>query len=68
MATRLTKWWPTLLVTLIGLALLWPIPLGQMPLSADHTVHLTRTWMWAQELGSGNLRGWSPVWFLGTPV
>lgn len=65
---HLTKWWPTLLVTLIGLALLWPIPLGQMPLSADHTVHLTRTWMWAQELSSGNIRGWSPIWFLGTPV
>lgn len=68
LATGLTKWGPALLVTLIGLALLWPIPLGQMPLSADHTVHLTRTWMWAQELGSGNLRGWSPVWFFGTPV
>ncbi len=65
---RLTRWWPTLLVTMLGLALLWPIPLGQMPLSADHTVHLTRTWMWAQELGAGNLRGWSPVWFFGTPV
>lgn len=68
LATRLAKWGPALLVTLIGLALLWPIPLGQMPLSADHTVHLTRTWMWAQELGRGNIRGWSPVWFFGTPV
>ncbi len=66
--TRVARWWPTLLVTLIGLALLWPIPLGQMPLSADHTVHLTRTWMWAQELGNGDIRGWSPVWFFGTPV
>lgn len=56
------------MVTVIGLAVLWPIPAGQMPLSADHTVHLTRTWMWAQELASGNLRGWSPVWFFGTPV
>ncbi len=65
---RALKWWPTVLVTAVGLAVLWPIPLGQMPLSADHTVHLTRTWMWAQELAHGNLRGWSPVWFFGTPV
>lgn len=65
---RLVRWWPTLVVTAIGLAVLWPIPRGQMPLSADHTVHLTRTWMWAQELASGNVRGWSPVWFFGTPV
>lgn len=65
---RLLRWWPTLVVTLIGLAVIWPIPAGQMPLSADHTVHLTRTWMWAQELASGNIRGWSPVWFFGTPV
>lgn len=64
----LLRAWPALLVTAVGLAVLWPIPRGQMPLSADHTVHLTRAWMWAQELGSGNLRGWSPVWFFGTPV
>ncbi len=62
------KWWPTVVITALGLAVLWPIPLGQMPLSADHPVHLTRAWMWAQELASGNVRGWSPVWFFGTPV
>ena len=64
----LLRWWPALLVTAIGLAVLWPTPRGEMPLSADHTVHLTRTWLWAQELSHGNLRGWSSVWFFGTPV
>jgi len=59
---------PWLVVTAVGLALLWPIPLGRMPLSADHTVHLTRAWLYAQTLASGNLRGWSPAWFFGTPV
>jgi hypothetical protein len=59
---------PAVLVTLYGVALLWPVPAGRMPLSADHTVHLTRIWMFAGELASGNLRGWSPVWFFGTPV
>ena len=48
--------------------LLWPVPSGAMPMSADHTVHLTRIWMWATELAQGNLRGWSTVWFFGTPV
>ena len=68
LAAAAKRWWPALVVTVIGLAVLWPIPTGQMPLSADHTVHLTRIWMWAQELAVGNLRGWSPVWFFGTPV
>ncbi len=62
------RWLPALLITALGLAILWPIPAGEMPLSADHTVHLTRTWMWAQELSSGHVRGWSSVWFFGTPV
>jgi hypothetical protein len=44
------------------------VPLGRAPLSADHTVHLTRIWMWADTLSGGQLRGWSPTWFLGTPV
>ena len=71
LAERLRPWLPLaslVVVTIYGLAVLWPVPLGHMPLSADHTVHLTRIWMMAGELASGNLRGWSPVWFFGTPV
>jgi hypothetical protein len=59
---------PWIAVTVLGLVLLWPVPLGHMPLSADHTVHLTRIWMYAQALADGAPRGWSPVWFFGTPV
>ena len=59
---------PWLFVTLVALWLLWPMPLGHAPLSADHTVHLTRIWMWSDALASGQLRGWSSTWFLGTPV
>lgn len=55
-------------MTLLGLALVWPVPLGHMPLSADHTVHLTRIWMYAHALAEGSLRDWSPVWFFGAPV
>ncbi len=65
---RVRPWLPLGLVTLVGLVVLWPIPLGRMPLSLDHTVHLTRIWLWGQELASGSLRGWSPVWFFGSPV
>ena len=39
-----------------------------MPLSADHTVHLTRMWMVADALSQGHLRDWNPTWFFGTPV
>lgn len=59
---------PWLAVVLLSAWLVWPVPTGAMPMSADHTVHLTRTWMWAQELAGGSLRGWSDIWFFGTPV
>jgi len=62
------RWIPAALVTIVGVWLIWPIPLGRMPMSGDHPVHLTRAWMWAQTLARGEVRGWSDVWFVGTPV
>ncbi|MBA3546765.1 MAG: hypothetical protein H0T76_09810 [Nannocystis sp.] len=59
---------PFLLVTLFGLYLLWPVPGGVMPLSADHTVHLTRAYLFAEQLAGGHLVGWSPTWFFGFPL
>jgi hypothetical protein len=56
------------LVTLVGLALLWPVPLGRMPMSADHPVHLTRIYLLAEQIGQGRLAGWSSVWFFGFPI
>lgn len=67
-ARRLLAAAPLLLITGLSLVLLWPVPTGQMPLSADHTVHLTRIWMWAEQLASGQVRGWDSTWFFGTPV
>ncbi len=64
----LAAWAPGLLLVALGLALLWPVPLGHMPLSADHTVHLSRAALWARELSAGHLRGWSPHWAFGVPV
>ncbi|MCY0991701.1 hypothetical protein OV203_31450 [Nannocystis sp. ILAH1] len=60
--------WPFALVTALGLWLLWPVPTGVMPLSADHTVHLTRAWLYGQQLAGGHLVGWSPFWFFGFPL
>lgn len=75
MAERLLLWarrlgpaLPLALVTAFALWLLWPAPAGRMPLSADHTVHLTRITMFAEQLGQGHLRGWDTTWFFGTPV
>jgi len=65
---RLAAALPLLLVTAFALWLLWPVPTGHMPLSADHTVHLTRIAMFAEQLGQGRLRGWDTTWFFGTPV
>lgn len=65
---RLAAWLPALIVTAFGLYLLWPAPLGTMPLSADHTVHLTRAYLYGEQLAGGHLVGWSPTWFFGFPL
>ena len=39
-----------------------------MPLSADHTVHLTRAYLYGEQLAGGHLVGWSPTWFFGFPL
>ena len=67
-ARRLARWLPTAIVTAFGLWLLWPVPTGVMPLSADHTVHLTRAHLYGQQLAGGHLVGWSPAWFFGFPL
>ncbi len=71
-ARRILTWLlgqlPLLLVTLFGLYLLWPVPAGVMPLSADHTVHLTRAYLYGEQLAGGHLVGWSPTWFFGFPL
>ncbi len=59
---------PALIVTVYGLWLLWPVPLGHMPRSADHPVHLARAVETARQLSEGRLAGWSERWFFGTPV
>jgi uncharacterized membrane protein len=64
----LVRWLPFLVVTAFGLHLLWPVPLGVMPLSADHTVHLTRAHLYGEQLAGGHLVGWSPTWFFGFPL
>jgi hypothetical protein len=49
--------------------LVWPVPLGHMPMSADHTVHLARIAMTGQRLiDHGALSGWEPTWFFGFPL
>lgn len=65
---RLLAWLPFLIVTAFGSWLLWPVPVGVMPLSADHTVHLTRAALYGEQLAGGHLVGWSPAWFFGFPL
>lgn len=68
LARLVVRTWPFALVTALGLWLLWPVPAGVMPLSADHTVHLTRAWLYGQQLAGGHLVGWSPFWCFGFPL
>lgn len=69
LAARLLEALPALAVVAFAAWLLWPVPRGQMPLSADHTVHLTRIVLTAERLaGYGTLSGWEPTWFFGFPL
>lgn len=45
-----------------------PLLTGQMPVTADHTVHLSRAQAYCEILGSGQLRGWSEMWGFGVPI
>ncbi|MFO7562788.1 MAG: hypothetical protein R6X02_09120 [Enhygromyxa sp.] len=72
-ADRLLAWlgasWPALVVLAFAAWLLWPVPRGAMPMSADHPVHLTRIVLTAERLlGHGALSGWEPTWFFGFPL
>ncbi len=58
-----------LVIILVAAGLLWPLLLGQMPLSQDHPIHLARAWMFVHErLFEGKLSGWSDSWFAGWPA
>ncbi len=64
----LLRHWPTWVVLAIGMAVIWPAPIGTMPMSQDHTVHLARAWMYGETLASGHLSSWSSYWYFGFPL
>ena len=68
-AARILAIMPTLAVLAFAAWLTWPVARGVMPLSADHTVHLTRIVLTAERLlTTGGLSGWDPTWFFGFPL
>lgn len=69
MSERIDRAWPVLVVLAFAAWLVWPVPLGRMPMSADHTVHLARIAMTGARLvEQGSLSGWEPTWFFGFPL
>jgi hypothetical protein len=64
----LLRHWPTWVVLAIGVAVIWPAPIGTMPMSQDHTVHLARAWMYGETLASGHVSQWSSYWYFGFPL
>jgi len=64
----LLRHWPTWVVLAIGIAVIWPAPIGTMPMSQDHTVHLARAWMYGETLASGHVSQWSSYWYFGFPL
>jgi hypothetical protein len=67
-ADALRRQWAVLLLCAFACWLIWPAPIGRMPLSQDHTVHVARAWMVGQELQGGHLSGWSSYWYFGFPA
>lgn len=45
-----------------------PLLAGHMPVTADHTVHLSRAHAYCEQLGQGHLRDWSEMWAFGVPL
>ncbi|MBX7083089.1 MAG: hypothetical protein K1X88_28035 [Nannocystaceae bacterium] len=64
----LARHWPAWIVVVLACALIWPGPIGKMPLSQDHTIHLARAWMLGEEWKGGHLSGWSTYWYFGFPL
>lgn len=56
------------LLTLMACIWMWPLLAGQMPVTADHTVHLARAQAYCDLLAQGKLRGFSQMWGFGVPV
>ena len=67
-ASLVRRHWPMLVLCAFACWLIWPAPIGKMPLSQDHTVHVARAWMVGEELRGGHLSGWSSYWYFGFPV
>jgi hypothetical protein len=66
---RIDRVWPPLVVLAFAAWLIWPVPRGDMPMSADHTVHLARIALTGARLVEhGSLSGWEPTWFFGFPL
>jgi len=66
--TRVARHGPSLLVLALAVWLVWPVPSGMMPMSADHTVHLTRIWDLGRQVSEGHWSDWSSLWFFGYPT
>jgi len=49
--------------------MVYPLLLGEPPVSGDHTVHMYKAWhFWEHLLPTGRLSGWSDFWFFGYPA
>ena len=60
---------PVVVVFAVAGGILWPWLIGEMPLSQDHTVHVTRAWHFlTRNLAHGQLSGWSDLWYAGWPA
>ncbi len=65
---RWERWGPSLLVTVVVLIALWPLPLGEMPISQDHANHYLATHIFVNDfLSQGQLFGWSDRISSGLP-
>lgn len=72
-STAIKRWLSDIPLSLLALTLLaciwmWPLLAGQMPVTADHTVHLARAQAYCDLLAQGKLRGFSQMWGFGVPL
>ena len=69
-----TSWWLTevfgpLTIICSVIALFPELAMGHFPVSHDHPAHMFNAWLTADKLlPSGDMRGWTDLWFAGYPA
>ena len=65
----LAELFPFVFILVLTTTMLYPVALGDRPVSLDHTVHYYKAWQLKERLAHGlSAYGWTHDWFAGYPI